>query len=64
MLNANGDFAGDIIVRHARQAGQIRWEYGTLEPEAPAPATKQAPTLGIKDSDSRNAKGSPSRFNH
>jgi len=60
MLDANGNFAGDIIVRHARQQGQIRWEYGELS--APAPE----PTLRVvqKDSDSRNAKGLPSRFNH
>ena len=60
MLDANGNYAGDIVVRHARQAGQIRWEYGELS--APAPE----PTLRVvqKDSDSRNAKGSPSRFKH
>ena len=60
MLDANGNFAGDIVVRHARQQGQIRWEYGELS--APAPE----PTLRVvqKDSDSRNAKGSPSRFKH
>jgi hypothetical protein len=28
MQDANGDFKGDIIVRHARDKGQIRWEYG------------------------------------
>jgi len=60
MLDANGNFAGDIIVRHARQQGQIRWEYGELSAQAPEPTL----TVVQKDSDSRNAKGSPSRFNH
>jgi len=60
MLNANGDFAGDIIVRHARQAGQIRWEYGELSPPAPEPTLK----VETRHSDSKHAKGSPSRFNH
>jgi KaiC/GvpD/RAD55 family RecA-like ATPase len=60
MLNANGDFAGDIIVRHARQAGQIRWEYGELSAPAPEPTLK----VEARHSDSKHAKGSPSRFNH
>ena len=60
MLDANGNFAGDIIVRHARQQGQIRWEYGELSAQAPEPTLR----VVQKDSDSRNAKGSPSRFNH
>jgi len=60
MLNANGDFAGDIIVRHARQAGQIRWEYGELSAPAPEPTLK----VEARHSDSKPAKGSPSRFNH
>ena len=62
MQDANGNFAGDIIVRHARQAGQIRWEYGTLEPQAPAPSQKQAPTLGLGHSDSRGEKAVSRRF--
>jgi hypothetical protein len=60
MLNANGDFAGDIIVRHARQAGQIRWEYGELSAPAPEPTLK----VEARHSDSKHAKGSPRRFNH
>jgi hypothetical protein len=60
MLNANGDFAGDIIVRHARQVGQIRWEYGELSAPAPEPTLK----VEARHSDSKHAKGSPSRFNH
>ena len=60
MLDANGNFAGDIIVRHARQQGQIRWEYGELSEPAPEPTLR----VVQKDSDSRNAKGSPSRFKH
>jgi hypothetical protein len=60
MLNANGDFAGDIIVRHARQSGQIRWEYGELSAPAPEPTLK----VEARHSDSKHAKGSPRRFNH
>ena len=60
MQDANGNFAGDIIVRHARQAGQIRWEYGELSAPAPEPTLK----VEARHSDSRNAKGSPSRFKH
>ena len=60
MQDANGNFAGDIIVRHARQAGQIRWEYGELS----APAPESTLKVEARHSDSRNAKGSPSRFNH
>ena len=60
MQDANGNFAGDIIVRHARQAGQIRWEYGELS----APAPESTLKVEARHSDSRNAKGSPSRFKH
>jgi len=60
MLNANGDFAGDIIVRHAREAGQIRWEYGELSAPAPEPTLK----VEARHSDSKHAKGSPARFKH
>ena len=60
MQDANGNFAGDIIVRHARQAGQIRWEYGELSAPAPEPTLK----VEARHSDSRNANGSPSRFKH
>jgi replicative DNA helicase len=59
MQDANGNFAGDIVVRHARNAGQIRWEYGEITQPA------QEPTLRVDSghSDSRSVKGSPSRFN-
>jgi hypothetical protein len=60
MLNANGDFAGDIIVRHARQAGQIRWEYGELSAPAPEPTLK----VEARHSDSRSEKAPSRRFNH
>jgi hypothetical protein len=49
MQDANGDFKGDIIVRHARDKGQIRWEYGHIDPST------------LQDTDSRPAKGSPRR---
>ena len=50
MQDANGDFKGDIIVRHARDKGQIRWEYGQVDqPSEP-------------DTDSRRSKASPRRY--
>ena len=50
MQDANGDFKGDIIVRHARDKGQIRWEYGQIEPASPEP-----------DSDSKRSRVSTRR---
>ena len=58
MQDLNGNFAGDIIVRHSRTQGQIRWEYGDTESLAPEPTLK----VDSQDSDSRNAKGSSGRF--
>jgi hypothetical protein len=29
MKDLNGDFAGEISIRHARTKGQIRWEYAS-----------------------------------
>lgn len=46
MRNALGDYANDIFIRHAREPGQIRWEYATTEeigqkPETPAKDDRQ-----------------------
>ena len=46
MKNSLGDFAGEITIRHARDKGQIRWEYANeFEPaqETPSQSVKNAP---------------------
>lgn len=58
MQDANGNFAGDIIVRHARQQGAIRWEYGELSAPAPEPTLK----VESRHSDSRSEKAVSRRF--
>ena len=51
MQDANGDFKGDIIVRHARDKGQIRWEYGQLDyqPEPDTDSKRSKPSLRRSD---------------
>jgi RecA-family ATPase len=39
MRNALGDYANDIFIRHAREPGQIRWEYATTDEIAPKAST-------------------------
>jgi len=39
LQNADGDFAGDILIRHSRQQGVIRWEYAVQEDTQPDPQT-------------------------
>ena len=51
MQDASGDFKPDIIVRHARDKGAIRWEYGHLE-------TSSEPV----DSDSKRSKAPTRHF--
>jgi hypothetical protein len=39
LQNAAGQFAGDILVRHSRTEGVIRWEYAVPEETDPQPQT-------------------------
>ena len=50
MKNAHGDFAPEVLLRHAREQGVIRWEYAS-ESDLPQP-----------DASNSNAKGSPRRL--
>ena len=51
LKNADGNFSPEILIRHAREKGAIRWEYASPS-DLPQP-----------DTDSSPAKGSPRRFN-
>ena len=43
MKDLNGDFAGEITIRHSRTPGEIRWEYASPnEGDAPAPVSEPA----------------------
>ena len=72
LRDINGDFAQEIIIRHSRTPGQVRWEIASQDEvneynESKANGTKETKPrskVAPQDSDSRNAKGSPSRFNH
>lgn len=55
MRNALGDYANDIFIRHAREPGQIRWEYASTDeiapkastpPQADRPKAQKAPSEG------------------
>ena len=50
MKNGHGDFAPEVLLRHAREQGVIRWEYAS-ESDLPQP-----------DASNSNAKGSPRRL--
>lgn len=54
LKDADGQFKGEIYIRHAAQKGVIRWEYSQ-------PPSQTATDTASKDSDSRPAKGSPRR---
>jgi hypothetical protein len=43
MKDLNGDFAGEILIRHARQKGCIRWEYAD-----PSEVGIQTPSQSLK----------------
>jgi hypothetical protein len=44
MKDLNGDFAGEILIRHARQKGCIRWEYAD-----PSEVGVQTPSQSLKN---------------
>jgi len=58
MKDFKGDFKGDIMVRHSRTEGKIKWEYddGTLSPEEQTKQRNAQQTLPVGHSS--NAKGS------
>ena len=51
----NGDFKGEIYIRHAAEKGVIRWEYSQ-------PPSQTDTTTATRHSDSSHANGSPRRF--
>jgi hypothetical protein len=55
LKDANGDFKGEIHIRHASEKGVIRWEYSQPPSQT---TTDPAP----RDSDSSPSKGSPRRL--
>jgi len=61
MKDFKGDFKGDIMVRHSRIEGKIKWEYddGTLSHEEQAKQKNTQGTLPVGHSS--NAKGSRKR---
>jgi len=61
MKDFRGEFKGDIMVRHSRVEGKIKWEYddGTLSPEEQANQRSVQQTLPVGHSS--NAKGSRRR---
>jgi archaellum biogenesis ATPase FlaH len=61
MKDFRGEFKGDIMVRHSRTEGKIKWEYddGTLSPEEQANQRNIQQTLPVGHSS--NAKGSRPR---
>jgi hypothetical protein len=61
MKDFRGEFKGDIMVRHSRVEGKIKWEYddGTLSPEEQANQRHTQQTLPVGHS--CNAKGSRTR---
>jgi len=40
MKNADGHFSPEILIRHAKEQGVIRWEYSTIDPSEQAEAQK------------------------
>jgi hypothetical protein len=72
LRDVNGDFANEIIIRHSRTPGQVRWEIASQDEineynETKTNGTKEAKPkakVASQDSDSSNAKGSPRRFNY
>lgn len=52
LKNADNDFAGEILIRHSRQQGVIRWEYAVPEESQPVHQTPRQSSV----------KGSPRRF--
>lgn len=54
LKDANGDFKGEIYIRHAAEKGVIRWEYSQ-------PPSQTETTTAPRHSDSSPAKGSPRR---
>lgn len=57
LSDENGNFTGEITIRHSRDAGVIRWEYAK-------PATTPLVLTPPPDSDSAYGKGSPSHLNY
>lgn len=55
LKDAEGQFKGEIYIRHAAEKGVIRWEYSQ-------PPSQSATETAARDSDSSHAKGSPRRF--
>ena len=51
LQNADQDFAGEILIRHSRQQGVIRWEYAVPEESQPVHQTPRQSSV----------KGSPRR---
>ena len=56
LKDTEGQFKGEIYIRHAAEKGVIRWEYSQ-------PPSQSATTLSSGHSDSSPAKGSPRRLN-
>ena len=52
LSDENGNFTGEITIRHSRQPNTIRWEYAK-------DATSAIPYTALPDSDSRASKGLP-----
>ena len=42
LRNALGDFAGEILIRHSRTPGAIRWEYAAQDEDQTQPASTPA----------------------
>ena len=57
LSDENGNFTGEITIRHSRDAGVIRWEYAK-------PATTPLVLTPPPVSDSAYGKGSPSHLNY
>jgi hypothetical protein len=70
LRDINGDFANEIVIRHSRTPGQVRWEIASQDEINEATQTdsetnkgsKSKPTTGSGHSNSSNAKGSTGLF--